>query len=166
MREGRPVNERARYLIGRLELQPHPEGGYYREVFRSGIEVSPPTGTTRSALSTIYFLLPAGERTRLHRLVHDEAWHFYEGDPLELLWLAPDPPRLERRVLAPVGADREAVITIPAGCWQAARSTGEYSLVGCTVGPGFEFEDFELLWQSPTEAAAVCERFPELAGFI
>jgi hypothetical protein len=65
-----------------------------------------------------------------------------------------------------VGADREAVITIPAGCWQAARSTGEYSLVGCTVGPGFEFEDFELLWQSPTEAAAVCERFPELAGFI
>ena len=69
-------------------------------------------------------------------------------------------------MLAPVDAERDAVVTVPAGCWQAARSTGDYSLVGCTVGPGFEFEDFELLSQRPAEAAAVRERFPELAGFI
>jgi hypothetical protein len=160
------MNERAGYLIRRLELQAHPEGGYYREVFRSGIEVSLASGTRRSALSSIYFLLPGGGQSRLHRLLHDETWHFYEGDSLELLWLSPGLGRVERHVLAPVDAERDAVVTVPAGCWQAARSTGDYSLVGCTVGPGFEFEDFELLSQRPAEAAAVRERFPELAGFI
>jgi len=161
---GDGVSARVRDLIERLGLAPHPEGGFYREVYRSGLRVRrAEDGRDRTALTTIYFLLPAGAHSRWHRVESDEVWHHYEGAPLELLWI--DAPggavRVER--LGPVDdRDTRPVFTVPAGCWQAARTSGEYTLVGCTVGPGFEFADFAMLDDRPDEARALRERFDEV----
>jgi uncharacterized protein len=133
------MHARALELIELLGLSPHPEGGYFREVFRSTELVVPADHReARSALTTIYFLLPAGAYSRWHRVLSDEVWHFYEGAPLELL--CDD----ARWILGPVGPNQSPVQIVPAGAWQAARSLGEYTLVGCTVSPGFDFADFTL----------------------
>jgi predicted cupin superfamily sugar epimerase len=146
---------RASTLIATLGLVPHPEGGYYGEVYRSSVVVQPSDGRgSRSALTTIYFLLPARAVSRWHRVRSDEVWHFYEGTPLDL-WMAPpaaDSVTLTR--LGPLTEEQRPVATVPAGWWQAARSTGDYSLVGCTVGPGFEYSDFALAADQPGAAAA------------
>ncbi len=137
---------RADDLIAALSLQPHPEGGWYAEVFRSPSGVTPADARgARSALTTIYFLLTAGQVSRLHRVRSDEAWHYYEGDPLELRVSCGDWLAGERRVLGPLGPEVSPVHVVPAGWWQGARPLGAYTLVGCTVGPGFDFADFELL---------------------
>lgn len=137
---------RAEELIAALGLRPHPEGGWYAEVFRSASTVQPADFRgTRSALTTIYFLLTAGQTSRLHRVASDEVWHFYEGDPLELTTAPGDLASLSRTTLGPAGQASAPVYTVPAGVWQGARPLGAYTLVGCTVGPGFDFADFELL---------------------
>lgn len=136
-------------LIATLGLVPHPEGGYYAELHRSDVTVQPADGRgPRSALTTIYFLLPAGAVSRWHRVQSDEVWHFYEGVPLELWVASPDGSHVAQRELGPLERSRRPVWTVPAGWWQAARSTGEYTLVGCTVGPGFDFSDFVLATES------------------
>ncbi len=161
------MDPRVESLIERLGLRPHPEGGYYREVFRSPALVVPADGRdVRPAVTTIYFLLSAGEPSRLHRLCSDEVWHFHEGDPLELIWLDRRLLECHRLVLGAVAENRRPVAVVPAGSWQAARTTGAYSLVGCTVGPGFEFDDFRLLSAQPGEAARLLERHPHLADFL
>ena len=162
------VNPRAAELIARLDLRPHPEGGFYREVFRSATLVTPADGRgSRAALTTIYFLLPEGTTSRWHQVASDEVWHLYEGGPLELLELRADGRQLVRHRLAPIGAGaEEPVRTIRAGSWQAAQPLGEYALVGCTVGPGFDFADFRLLADDPERAAAVAASWPDLARFI
>src|SRR5829696_6781974 len=138
------MHPRAASLIATLELQPHPEGGFYREIFRSAAYVTPADERgPRAALTTIYFLLPDGAHSRWHRVASDEVWHLYEGGPLELLELTAAGDALARHLLAPVGTGTP-VCTVPAGAWQAARSLGGYALVGCTVGPGFDFADFTL----------------------
>ncbi len=115
-------------LIAALQLKPHPEGGHYRETFRD-------PGST-----AIYYLLGAGERSHWHRVKNAaEGWHFYSGAPLELQ-VSVDGRRVEAVTLGP---DRPQFI-VPAGAWQAARTTGEYTLCGCTVAPPFEFAQFEL----------------------
>ena len=140
-----PADARAAHLVRTLGLQPHPEGGYFREVFRSERDVRPGDArSVRSALTTIYFLLAAGQHSRWHRVASDEAWHHYEGDPLDLLWVDAENV-LHRATLGPVAPDQQPVAVVPAGCWQAARPLGAYALVGCTVGPGFDFADFEML---------------------
>jgi predicted cupin superfamily sugar epimerase len=145
---------------------PHPEGGYYREIWRGGLEVEPADGRGgRAALTSIYFLLPAGAVSRWHRVRSDELWHHYEGAPLELLLVPPDEPRLERFRLGPLGPEQEPVRCVPARWWQAARSLGAYTLVGCTVGPGFEFSDFELLSGRNGIADALFSALPEAARF-
>jgi predicted cupin superfamily sugar epimerase len=127
---------RARALIESLALSPHPEGGYYREIYRS------------PALTTIYFLLVAPGRSAWHRVASsDEAWHFYDGDPLELSTIDPVTLVLHRVVL---DRDHPAHV-VPENWWQAARTLGEFSFVGCTVAPPFEFERFELLSDVPAE---------------
>jgi predicted cupin superfamily sugar epimerase len=140
------MHPRAQELIAALNLQPHPEGGWYAEVFRSeGIVTRHDDNVDRSALTTIYFLLAEGTYSRWHRVLSDEAWHFYEGDPLELITLTPGADRPQVRILGPVADGQEPVHVVLAREWQAARPRGAYTLVGCTVGPGFDFADFELI---------------------
>jgi uncharacterized protein len=162
------MNARAAALIAELNLEPHPEGGYYREIFRSGVLISPADGRgARAALTTIYFLLPAGDASRWHRVTSDEVWHFYEGGPLELLELDAACQTLSRHQLATAGTASQAPVrTIPAGHWQAARPLGDYALVGCTVSPGFDFADFTMLADDGALAARVRSAFPGLESLI
>ena len=154
-------------LIGVLGLEPHPEGGHYRELFRSAATVQPEDGRGgRAALTTIYFLLRAGERSRLHRVESDEVWHHYEGAPLELVVADGDFTTVRTVELGPVGPTSRPVEVVPAGCWQAARSTGEYTLVGCTVGPGFDFADFRMLEPGDPMVPLLRERQPALLPFL
>jgi len=137
---------RADALIDQLRLQPHPEGGWYVEIFRSTALVQPQDGRgPRAGLTTIYFLLTRGQQSRLHRVTSDEVWHFYEGDPLQLSVCDAAFDGFQQLTLGPLGADATPVHVVPAGEWQAARSLGDYTLVGCTVGPGFDFADFTML---------------------
>ena len=119
-------------LIELLDLKPHPEGGYFRETFRDG-------GEGRAASTAIYFLLKKGEASRWHRVDAAEVWHFYRGAPLEL--------KINRDTHV-LGNDLDKAqapqVVVPPHAWQAARSLGEYTLVGCTVAPGFEFAHFEM----------------------
>lgn len=128
-------------LIQRLALTPHPEGGWYREIHRSRQQVSSARGP-RSALTDIYYLLERGQLSRWHVVDADEAWHFYDGAPLQLYLYDPGETRLQVRRLATPGPDCEPAAVVPAGVWQAARSLGDFSLVGCSVAPGFEFSGF------------------------
>jgi len=153
------MSARSDTLVRLLDLAPHPEGGCYRELFRSAERVARGDGVTRDALTTIYFLLVAGTHSRWHRVSADEVWHHYEGAPLELLCIDPALARLRVVRLGPVDDTTRPVHTVPAGWWQAARTTGDYTLVGCTVGPGFDFADFALLDDRPAEAATLRARF-------
>jgi hypothetical protein len=163
-----PSHSRAATLIQELRLDPHPEGGHFRELFRSRRMVRTDDGRSeRWAVTTIYYLLSAGEHSRWHRVAADEIWHFYEGAPMELVLLDNDSVRTKRDVLGPVdGAASAPVRCVPAGCWQAARPLGEYALVGCTVAPGFEFSDFRLLQDDARAAQALREHHPELAPLL
>jgi len=146
------MNQQTLNLIEKLGLQPHPEGGHYRELYRSEEKVVRQTDDQeRLSLTTIYFLLAVGEQSRWHVVSSDEVWHFYEGDDLELFIYDPVSQKLSITVLGNTSDGHPRVAVVPAGHWQAARplkqdttSTG-YSLVGCTVGPGFEFADFQFV---------------------
>lgn len=129
----------AETIITTLGLEPHPEGGHYREVFKD------PAGTGGRAHSTaIYYLLRAGEESRAHKIDVTEIWHFYRGSPLELIIQEPD-GTAQRHVLGPaVERGERPQIVVPAFAWQAARPLGDHTLVGCTVAPGFTFETFKM----------------------
>ena len=142
------MDSRAADLIKGLGLTPHPEGGFYREIFRSASRVQPLDGRTdRLALTTIYFLLVAGQVSRWHRVASDEVWHHYEGGPLEVLVADAGFHDVSRRLLGPVGDNRAPVHVVMAG-------------------PGFEFADFEMLDSLPEDAAALRRRHPGAAEFI
>ncbi len=159
------MHPRAQQLIEKLKLQPHPEGGYYREVYRSELQVhSAAVGELRAAATDIYFLLPAGQLSRWHRVAHDELWNFYEGAPLSLHQLNPEfSEHLSRQLDPQIGQFKQLV---PAGHWQAAETSGVYTLLGCTVFPGFDFADFRLLKDLPESAAKVFANYPEISRFI
>jgi predicted cupin superfamily sugar epimerase len=126
-------------IAARLELRPHPEGGHYRETFRD------PRGDAggRSLSTAIYFLLARHERSRWHRIDAVEIWHYYAGSALELQIADGDRRRTVRLGPdLPAGEVPQAIV--PAHAWQAAESTGDWTLTGCTVAPGFEFATFEL----------------------
>jgi predicted cupin superfamily sugar epimerase len=162
------IHPRAADLIATLDLRPHPEGGFYREVFRSALEVTTTDARgPRAALTTIYFLLADGAVSRWHRVASDEVWHLYEGGPLVLLELDPSGEDVVRYRLGAIGHGAEAPVhTVRAGRWQAARSLAPYTLVGCTVAPGFDFADFRLLADDPERAAVVRATWPEVAALI
>ena len=126
-------------IVAELGLLPHPEGGHYREMFRDA------AGSSGRAHSTaIYFLLREGEVSHWHRIDAAEIWHFYRGAPLELT-IAEEGELAARHVLgADIENDERPQLVVPAHAWQSARSLGAYTLVGCTVAPGFEFSAFEL----------------------
>jgi predicted cupin superfamily sugar epimerase len=126
-------------IIRLLGLQPHPEGGHYRETFRD-----PAGGASGRAHSTaIYFLLRDREVSRWHRVDAVEVWHWYAGSPL-LLTVADDAGRRETRLGIDLAAGDRPQAIVPAHAWQQAQSMGAWSLVGCTVAPGFEFAGFEM----------------------
>ena len=164
MSKDAPLDSRAAQLIEALQLAPHPEGGFYRELYRSPATVTPDDGRKRrAALTTIYYLLPGGAHGCWHRVLSDEVWHHYEGDGLELLLAPPDASVVERLRLGVALASNGPVWTVPAGWWQAARPLGSYALAGCTVAPGFEFDDFTLLRDDARAMAALEHLSPELA---
>lgn len=127
-------------IITRLELKPHPEGGHYRETFRDiGADEN---GRSRS--TAIYYLLGRGERSHWHRIDAVEIWHYYSGSPLTLR-IANDGCTPHTVTLGPdVAAGERPQAIVPAGAWQAAQSNGDWTLVGCTVAPAFEFARFEM----------------------
>lgn len=122
-----------------LGLVPHPEGGAYAETWRA-----PAGAGERPAGTAIYFLLRAGEVSRWHRVDAAEAWHFYAGAPLELRISAEDGMTVRRLLGIDLTAGERPQAVVSAGAWQAARSLGAWTLVGCTVAPGFDFAGFEL----------------------
>ena len=161
------MHPRARQLIDQLGLQPHPEGGHYREVFRSALAVSRAgDGAERVALTTIYFLLARGERSRWHQVRADEAWHHCEGAPLRLLVYPPGRGAGQTLVLGPVAAGSAPVHVVPADHWQAAESLGDFTLVACSVGPGFDFADFRLLSDLPARDAPAPQGLPDHRDFL
>ena len=162
------MHTRAQELIRTLGLEPHREGGFFREMFRSTDVVAPGDARgSRPAVTTIYFLLVEGAHSRWHRVLSDEVWHLYEGAPLELMEIDESIGALTRHRLAPVGdGDGAPVYTIPRRNWQAARSLGSYTLVGCTVGPGFDYADFRMMSDDAETAAKVRARWPETAAAL
>ena len=125
-------------MIAKLDLKPHPEGGHFRETFRDSHEIN-----GRAASTAILFLLARGERSHWHRIDAVEIWHFYAGAPLKLEVVDGAKEEIIR-----LGIDLHAgevpQVTVPASAWQAAESLGDWTLVGCTVAPGFHFDGFEL----------------------
>lgn len=138
------MHPRTSELIRELGLDPHPEGGHYRRIYASTATVVA-GGRVRPALTAIRYLLPGGERSRWHRVDADEAWHWQEGEPLELLCFDAANGRLDRTVLGDSADRMPAMQVVPAGTWQCARPLGAYALVACTVSPGFDWSGFELL---------------------
>ena len=148
----------AKYWIERLGLEPHPEGGYFRQTYKSELKITTwallnsielqniPIGRPRSASTAIYFLIEGENFSAFHRLKSDEVWHFYSGSPLVVHVI--DTAGAYSAIL--LGSDAESgqvfQAVVPAGCWFASHVADwkGWALVGCTVAPGFEFEDFEM----------------------
>jgi predicted cupin superfamily sugar epimerase len=125
-------------IIRLLELRPHPEGGHYREMFRDEADEH-----GRALSTAIYFLLQRGQRSHWHRIDAVEIWHWYAGAPLSLE-IAADGRRDDHLLGSDIAAGERPQIVVPRGAWQAAETLGDYTLVGCTVAPGFLFEHFEM----------------------
>lgn len=126
-------------IIARLGLAPHPEGGHFRQTWVEETDADRPAGTC------IYFLLKSGERSHWHRVDAAEIWHFYAGAPLVLSIAASvSGPAEDHRLGPALDRDETPQIIVPKDHWQSARTTGDWTLVGCTVSPGFRFEGFTL----------------------
>lgn len=126
-------------IIATLGMKPHPEGGHYVETFRDM-----PAAGGRGAKTGIYFLLRAGERSHWHSVDALESWHWHAGAPLELA-ISEDAATVDRHILGTdLAAGQRPQATVPANAWQSARSLGDWTLVGCTVAPAFEFAGFTL----------------------
>jgi predicted cupin superfamily sugar epimerase len=140
-------------VVRRLDLKPHPEGGFYRETFRDERR----DGAGRAASTAIYYLLGTGDVSEWHRVDAAEIWHFYAGASL-VLTMSPDGHDAAAHHLGPdLGRGERPQVVVPAGWWQTATSLGAWTLVGCTVAPGFRFEGFELAppgWRPTTRPAA------------
>ncbi len=148
MRKMRKMNLSKKNLIQKYNLIEHPEGGYYREVYRSESELNSPVhNQTRASVTHIYFLLTKKDISRFHKVCHDEIWNFYDGDPIELITF--DGSELATET---IGTDcNDYFHIVKSGVYQAAQSTGEYSLVGCSVAPGFDFKDFSFLKEAEND---------------
>jgi predicted cupin superfamily sugar epimerase len=151
-------------LVDRLQLTPHPEGGYFRETYRAKESIGPAAlprrfNGERSISTAIYFLLEAGQCSHLHRIRSDEVWHFYAGDPLDVVEI----DAAGRLKTTRLGGDLLYQHTVPGGVWFGATPApgGRFALVGCTVAPGFDFADFEL-----ADRAALIREYPRHQDWI
>ena len=158
----------AGYWVTRLRLEPHPEGGYFRQTYRSDLRIArealpPGFGGDRAASTAIYFLLEGKNFSAFHRLRSDEMWHFYIGAPVSVHVIEP----AGKYSTITLGNDPEAgqvfQALVPAGCWFASHVADwkSWALVGCTVSPGFDFEDFEM-----AKREELAGRYPEHRGLI
>ena len=160
----------AAFWIERLDLRPHPEGGYFRETYRASESIAAAGlperfGGARAFATAIYFLLTRDAFSAFHRIRSDELWHFYAGSPITLAVLdAEGKGQLATYALGRDPTRGESLqVVVPAGAWFAAEvaSAGAYALVGCTVAPGFDFADFEL-----GARAQLLEHYPQHRGVI
>lgn len=158
----------ARYWIDRLALVRHPEGGYYRETYRSKESIAREHlperfGGDRAFSTAIYFLLPTGEFSAFHRIKHDEAWHFYEGSVLTLHVIDPKGEYSTMTLGRDVERGEALQAVVAAGCLFGASvdDPDSYALVGCTAAPGFDFDDFEMPGREE-----LLERYPQHTGII
>lgn len=138
-------------IIEKLELTPHPEGGYFKETYRSSGEIKQDClGSSfegsRNYSTCIYFLLTSNDFSAFHRIKQDEIWHFYDGSPIHLHVISPSGKYSKHRIGRDLAVGETPQLMVPAGCWFAAEVALEnaFSLVGCTVSPGFDFQDFEM----------------------
>ncbi|MFH0895128.1 MAG: cupin domain-containing protein [Bacteroidota bacterium] len=149
-------------FIKKLELQKHPEGGWFRECFRSEIIIPafalPDHKADRCCYTSIFYLLEENDFSSFHRLKSDELWYYHQGDCVEIFSIDPD-GKLQRNLLGKdIDNGHQMQIVIPAGCWFAAQavSSGKYALMGCMVSPGFDFDDFEM-----GNAENLIQKFPQ-----
>ena len=160
------MHHSAEFWIDHLRLEPHREGGYFRETYRSPFTVYPPGFEgQRHLTTTIYFLLKAGQISQLHQLRAEEIWHFYAGSPLTLHQLRSTKEYVTARIGPHVEQGQQFHTVVPSGVWFGATvddaRPGAFSLVACTCSPGFEFEDFTL-----ANRDEMLERFPAHAGIV
>ena len=158
--------ERIAELIETLDLSPHPEGGYFKETYRSEgwIKALPPEYSAARNYSTcIYFLLTSEMFSAFHRIHQDEAWHFYEGSSIALHTISPDGQHQEHHIGMDLKKGERPQLMVPGGHWFASKviDPDSYALVGCTVAPGFDFADFEL-----AKRAALSKQFPQHSELI
>ena len=152
-------------LVEKLNLEPHPEGGYYRQCFKSDVIVHPTNKeNTRSAMTHIYYLLLKGNYSRFHRNAYDEIWNLYAGDGARLVLFDMDKRTVEEHSLS--SNEMRFQLAVPGGIWQAAEPTGDYALFGCTVSPGWEFEDEVYMTDYPDVSRALKELNPAEARMI
>ncbi len=130
----------AEEMIKHLDLQPHPEGGHFRETYRDADAIN----GGRSVSTAIYFLLQAGEMSRWHKVDAAEMWHWYAGAPLALAIVDAQKQRIDIELGNDLARGEQPQAVVPKGAWQQAWSRGAWTLVGCTVAPGFEFSGFEM----------------------
>jgi uncharacterized protein len=159
-------------VIALLGLAPLPqEGGYFRETYRSAYTI--PAGVLPSAYvgernvaTAIYFLITPDECSAMHILPNDEVFHFYAGDPVEMLLLPADGAAEVRRLGSDLAAGQRPQVVVPGGVWQGCRLApgGAWALLGCTVGPGFDFRDFHVA--APAEIRELQTRYPEYSKII
>lgn len=154
----------ANYWIERLELEPHPEGGFFKETYRSSESAEFtdfPSG--RNVSTGIYFLLTSENFSAFHRIKSDEMWHFYAGNALSIYVIDKNGKANEIKLGLELEKGQVPQAVVPANCWFASKvqDGGEYSLVGCTVAPGFDFEDFEM-----AKRAELIHSFPDHFGLI
>ena len=140
-----------RDIIRKLELKPHPEGGYYSETYRSAEMMNHSRlpsrySGDRNFCTAIYFLITDSEHSNIHKLASDEIFHFYSGDPALLLQLGPDGAAGEHTLGPDIERGHSPQVLVRAGTWQGVyvKPGGSWTLMGCTVSPGFDFSDFEL----------------------
>jgi predicted cupin superfamily sugar epimerase len=144
----------AEYWIEKLRLEPHPEGGYFRQTYKAELTLAQaalPAEFTgmRAASTAIYFLLEGENFSAFHRLRSDEVWHFYDGAPLVVHVIEPQGTRSEILMGRDVNSGQVLQAVVKAGCWFASHVAdwSSFALVGCTVAPGFDFDDFEMGWR-------------------
>lgn len=161
-----PMNQKIQQIIEFYQLLPHPEGGYYKETYRS-LEYIPANSLPerfigkRNFSTAIYFLLEENSFSAFHRIQSDECWHFYSGDAVDIHVLHHSGKYELIKLGSNIEMGEQYQAIVPAGAWFASKTNGHFSLVGCTVSPGFDFADFEL-----AKASELTEHFPDQSALI
>ncbi len=154
-------------IVSKLEMSPHPEGGFYKEVYRSEGIIPKDSlqgfSGDRNFCTSIYFLLTSDNFSAFHRIKQDEVWHFYKGSPLYVHVIDPQGKYTRHEIGLDLENGQEPQLTVPKGCWFASsvKNENDFCFVGCTVAPGFDFQDFEL-----ADRNSLIENYPQHTSII